>query len=235
MRNEVLHAYLIHYRKYRERSHIVHFFSHEYGRIDGILRQAIPPLFQPVQLLASGKSELKNFSQLEIDSQPIFFHGDAYFCGFYLNELLLKLCLVEEAMPKTYLQYHYSIEQLQFLSQQSNEKDFIRQLLRKFEYVFLGELGYDLDYTKDSFNHPIELDKKYVFSLSDGFILKNEDDHGFEGSQVLSMQSYQFSENFNVSQLKFLSSLYRQLITSLLGDRPLKSRQLWIQHHQLQN
>ncbi|MBF7692932.1 DNA repair protein RecO [Acinetobacter pollinis] len=235
MRNEVLHGYLIHYRKYRERSHIVHFFSHEYGRIDGILRQAIPPLFQPVQLLASGKSELKNFSQLEIDSQPIFFHGDAYFCGFYLNELLLKLCLVEEAMPKTYLQYHYSIEQLQFLSQQSNGKDFIRQLLRKFEYVFLGELGYDLDYTKNSFNHSIELDKKYVFSLSDGFILKNEDDHGFEGSQILSMQSYQFSENFNVSQLKFLSSLYRQLITSLLGDRPLKSRQLWIQHHQLQN
>lgn len=25
MRNEVLHGYLIHYRKYRERSHIVHF------------------------------------------------------------------------------------------------------------------------------------------------------------------------------------------------------------------
>lgn len=39
MRNEVLHGYLIHHRKYREKSHIVHLFTQEYGRVDGILRQ----------------------------------------------------------------------------------------------------------------------------------------------------------------------------------------------------
>lgn len=39
MRNEILHGYLIHHRKYRERSHIVHLFTEEYGRVDGILRQ----------------------------------------------------------------------------------------------------------------------------------------------------------------------------------------------------
>ncbi len=43
MRNEVLHGYMIHHRKYREKSHIVHLFTQEYGRVDGILRQTPPP------------------------------------------------------------------------------------------------------------------------------------------------------------------------------------------------
>ena len=43
MRNELLHGYLIHHRKYRDRSHIVHLFTQEHGRVDGILRQTPPP------------------------------------------------------------------------------------------------------------------------------------------------------------------------------------------------
>ena len=87
MRNEVLHGYLIHHRKYREKSHIVHLFSQEYGRVDGILRQTPAPQYQPIRVQATGKSELKNFTQLEILHQPVFFHGDAFFAGFYLNEI----------------------------------------------------------------------------------------------------------------------------------------------------
>ena len=34
MRNEILHGYLIHHRKYRDRSHIVHLFTQEHGRVD---------------------------------------------------------------------------------------------------------------------------------------------------------------------------------------------------------
>ena len=92
MRNEVLHGYLIHHRKYREKSHIVHLYTQEYGRVDGIIRQIPPPQYQPIRLQASGKSELKNFTKLEILNQPVFFHGDAFFAGFYLlNKLFTKL------------------------------------------------------------------------------------------------------------------------------------------------
>ena len=105
MRNEVLHGYLIHHRKYREKSHIVHLFTQECGRVDGILRQTPPPQYQPIRLQASGKSELKNFTKLEILNQPVFFHGDAFFAGFYLNEILLRLCPLEEAMSQTFQQY----------------------------------------------------------------------------------------------------------------------------------
>ena len=82
MRNEVLHGYLIHHRKYRERSHIVHLFTQEYGRMDGILRQTPPPQYQPISLQATGKSELKNFTKLEIVNQPISFLAMPFFQAF---------------------------------------------------------------------------------------------------------------------------------------------------------
>jgi DNA repair protein RecO (recombination protein O) len=46
------------------------------------------------------------------------------------------------------------------------------------------------------------------------------------------MASYEKGRDFSPEQLQLLSKLYRQMITSLLGDRPLKSRQLWVQNAQ---
>ena len=46
------------------------------------------------------------------------------------------------------------------------------------------------------------------------------------------MQYYEKGMDFNLEQLQLLTKLYRQMISALLGDRPLKSRQLWIQNAQ---
>ena len=60
MRNEVLHGYLIHHRKYREKAILcIYLHKEEYGRVDGILRQTPPPQYQPIRLQTTGKSELK--------------------------------------------------------------------------------------------------------------------------------------------------------------------------------
>ncbi|WP_269914650.1 DNA repair protein RecO [Acinetobacter sp. HY1485] len=227
MRNELLQGYLIHHRKYRERSHIVHLFTQEYGRIDGVLRQTPPPQFQPIQLLASGRSELKNFSKLEIQHQPIFFHGDAFFCGFYLNELILRLCALEEPMPQTFAQYTKTLQHLQKIEYQEHKTLYLKQLLRKFELVILSELGYSLDYTVDHKQAPIVAEQFYSFHLNEGFVPLAQK-AGLKGEDILSMSSYNLQE-FNSQQLTLLSRLYRQIISALLGDRPLKSRQLWVQ------
>ena len=79
MRNEVLHGYLIHHRKYREKSHIVHLFTQEYGRVDGILRQIPPPQYQPIRIQATGKSELKNLRILFNNLSSLYF-----FCALVL-------------------------------------------------------------------------------------------------------------------------------------------------------
>lgn len=235
MRNEILHGYLIHHRKYRERSHIVHLFTEEYGRVDGILRQMPPPQYQPITLQATGKSELKNFTKLEILNHPIFFYGDAFFSGFYLNEVILRLCPLEEAMPETFKQYHITLTHLQTLAQQASPNIFLKQILRQFEHVLMQELGYAIDFNNDSHQNEILPKQKYQFQLNDGFIpVAHSANATLTGEQIHSMLSYENGTDFNAEQLQLLNKLYRQMITSLLGDRPLKSRQLWIQSAQSQ-
>lgn len=233
MRNEVLHGYLIHHRKYRDRSHIVHLFTQEYGRVDGILRQTPPPQYQPICLQASGKSELKNFSKLEIVNQPIFFHGDAFFSGFYLNEVLLRLCPLEVEMPQTFTQYSKTLEQLQKLSHQEDQNLFLRQILRRFEHELLDDLGYAIDFSVDSNQQTISSEMNYQFQLNDGFLATAQASRSaISGALIETMMQYEKGGEFNLQQLQLLTKLYRQVITSLLGDRPLKSRQLWVQNAQ---
>ncbi|MCX0339278.1 DNA repair protein RecO [Acinetobacter radioresistens] len=231
MRNEALHGYLIHYRKYREKSHLVYLFTEEYGRIDGILRQVPPPQYQPLALQASGKGELKNFSKLEIVNQPIFFYGDAFFSGFYLNELLLRLCPLEEPMPQTYQQYQLTLVKLQQLAVNTQPGLLLRQILRQFEHILLEELGYAIDFSVDAHQQPVEPERHYHFQIQEGFIpVQKASSATLAGQSLLTMLDYEKGADFSQPQLQLLSRLYRQMITSLLGDRPLKSRQLWIQN-----
>ncbi|MEB3754402.1 DNA repair protein RecO [Acinetobacter sp. MD2(2019)] len=235
MRNELLQGYLIHHRKYREKSHIVHLFTQEHGRVDGILRQTPPPQFQPIQIQASGKSELKNFSKLEIQQQPIFFHGDAFFCGFYLNEIILRLCPLEESLPQTFQQYAICLAQLQHLSNQSNPSQFLKQILRQFEHALLQDLGYPIDFAVDAHQNPILSERHYQFHMNEGFLPEIKMTTAtLSGELILSMQNELQDGEFNSKQLQCLTKLYRQMITSLLGERPLKSRQLWVQHRHIQ-
>lgn len=236
MRNEVLHGYLIHHRKYRERSHIVHLFTQEHGRVDGILRQTPPPQYQPICLQASGKSELKNFTKLEIVNQPIFFFGDAFFSGFYLNEILLRLCPLEVQMEQSFAQYAHTLTQLQQLAQQANPNQFLKQILRQFEHELLEDLGYALDFSTDANQLEIQASLNYIFQLNEGFIPTAQASRStLNGQQILSMCQYEKGRDFGLEQLQLLTKLYRQMISSLLGDRPLKSRQLWIQNTQTQS
>ena len=236
MRNEVLHGYLIHHRKYRERSHIVHLFTQEHGRVDGILRQTPPPQYQPICLQASGKSELKNFTKLEIVNQPIFFFGDAFFSGFYLNEILLRLCPLEVQMEQSFAQYAHTLTQLQQLAQQADPNQFLKQILRQFEHELLEDLGYALDFSTDANQLEIQASHNYIFQLNEGFIPTAQASRAtLNGQQILSMCQYEKGRDFGLEQLQLLTKLYRQMISSLLGDRPLKSRQLWIQNTQTQS
>ena len=146
----------------------MHLFTQEYGRVDGILRQTPPPQYQPIRLQATGKSELKNFTKLEILNQPVFFLA-MLFAGFYLNEIVLRLCPLEEAMPQTFEQYQLTLLQLQQLSSHENPDLFLRQILRQFEHILLAELGYAIDFSIDSSQKEILPQQFYQFQVNEGF------------------------------------------------------------------
>lgn len=107
--------------------------------------------------------------------------------------------------------------------------------MRQFEHTLLAELGYALDFSSDAQQQPIQAQQNYIFQLNEGFIAVAQQSRAtLTGVQILSMLDYEKGRDFNPEQLQLLTQLYRQMITSLLGDRPLKSRQLWIQNTQSQ-
>lgn len=229
MRNELLNGFVIHHRKYREKSYIVHMLSEQYGRVDGILRQTPPPQYQHIQLYATGKHELKHFSHLELNQPPVFLTGDAFFIGFYINELLFKLTSPEHELPTTFQYYQYIIKKLHTNSLTPIE---LHSILRQFETALLQDLGYHIEYHLDTQQNKINAKSYYQFYLNEGFVLSSVNNDTFQGCELLSMQNPLLNQTLTQTQLKLLRKLYQQIFYQLLDGKPLKSRQLWIQHKQ---
>lgn len=231
MRHQSLTGFALHQRRYRERSHILHFFSQEFGRVDGVIRQMPPALYHLAVLQANGKAELKNFSQLDVQGQPFYLQQKALFAGFYLNEILLKLLPLEEAMPQTYQAYVAALEQLKTLPQHDPHDVRLKIVLRQFEGIFLQELGYAIDYQSDYLGEHIEPQNYYAFVPQEGFV-RQKSRQGFLGQDLLCLGD---APEDTADFVAIRTKLYRSILNELLGHKPLKSRQLWVTQQQIQH
>ncbi len=223
MRQQVLHGYVLHQRPYRENSRLVHLLTLEYGRVDGVLRQSPPPLYQPILLYASGKSALKSFSKLEWVGAPKHLQGTALFAGFYANELLVRLAPLEEPSPQLFAAYGKLLEDLQQLPADDPGRYQLMCALRQFERVLLAELGYAIRFDVDALGLTIQPAQYYRYDLGEGF---NRSTSGELGSRLLALSPS--AEVLSADAVAILTRIYRRVISALLGDRPLKSRELWI-------
>lgn len=219
---------MLHQRAYRENSKLVHFFSLEFGRIDGVVRGSAIPLYQPVLLYASGKSALKSLSKVEWVGAPKNLQGSALFAGFYANELLVRLAPLEEAMPNTFAAYSQLLDTLQSLPIPDVNHLALMAALRRFESVLLAELGYAINFAQDFLGIDIQPEQLYRFTPSEGFSPNNS---GELGKHLLAMANADmaFSQQVLAPEvIAMLTRVYRKALAVLLNDKPLKSRELWI-------
>jgi DNA repair protein RecO (recombination protein O) len=137
-------AFVLHCWPYRETSLIVEAFTLDHGRLALVARGARRPrselrglmqAFQPLLLSWSGRSELKTLIRAEWRGGLPRVQGRGLLCGFYLNELLLKLLPREDAHPALYVAYEAALAELAAGGEQAS-------LLRRFELGMLAELGY---------------------------------------------------------------------------------------------
>ena len=93
-------GFLLHTYPYRETSLVAEIYTRDAGRVAVIARGARRPrsalrgvlmAFQPLLLGWSGKAELKTLYKAEWQGGYAPLRGLSVICGFYLNELLLKL------------------------------------------------------------------------------------------------------------------------------------------------
>lgn len=228
MRQQLLHGFMLHQRAYRENSKLVQFFSLEFGRIDGVLRGAQVPLYQPVLAYATGKSALKTLSKLEWVGAPKNLQGSALFAGFYANEILVRLAPLEEAIPNTFAAYSRLLDDLQNLPQPDDGNLALMTALRRFESVILTELGYAINFAQDFLGLPIQPEQLYRFTPTEGFSVNSS---GELGAHLLVMADAEqaFSQQvLPADVIAMLSRVYRRALAVLLNDKPLKSRELWI-------
>lgn len=93
-------GYVLHTYPYKETSLIVEVFTRNFGRVALLARGARRPrsamrgvllAFHPLRLGWSASAELGNLMSVEWSGAPQPLAGRGLMCGFYLNELLLRL------------------------------------------------------------------------------------------------------------------------------------------------
>ena len=216
-------AFLIHRRMYQGSSLLLDFFTKDSGRLRLIARGARKSktslqMFQCLSISFKGKGELKSLSQWEVDDQPRRLLGDDLILAMYANELILRLLPENDEYPETFNSYWTFLANLNALD--SSEKEYA---LRNFENQMLEDLGYGLDFIFDINDERIKEDLQYEFIEHQGF---NKNSNGAVSGKALVGLSKQETITDPI-QLTILKKMNRKRLKSLLGDKPLKSKELF--------
>ncbi|MBM3343492.1 MAG: DNA repair protein RecO [Betaproteobacteria bacterium] len=223
-------GYVLHSYPYQETSLIVEVFTREFGRVAMVakgakrahspLRSVLMP-FHALTLDWSGRSELKTLRSAEWRGAFRLLVGRALICGFYLNELLLKLLHRDDPHDALFDAYERTLQTLLDGADQA-------VALRCFEKRLLAELGYALILDHDAQTHePLQARRQYHYIADRGPVALGVRDNpgGLEllGQTLIDMHNDDYSAPLTQQQSK---SLMRRLIGHYLGNQTLHSRQL---------
>lgn len=225
-------AYVLHTYPFRETSLIVEVFSRDFGRMALLARGARRPrsairgllmAFQPLEIGWAGKGEVLTLMKAEWQGGQPLLAGEALFCGYYLNELLIHLLPREDAHERLFERY---AEMLARLADDPQGK--VREAdLRRFEKALLQELGYGLTLNHDSDGAPIVADAHYTYRMEQGPV-RLEHDAG--ASQVVSgktlhdLDAEDFSDPRSRQEAK---ALMRTLMAYYLAGKELETRKIF--------
>ena len=164
-------GYVLHTYPYMETSLIVEAFSRRFGRVSLLARGARRPRsalrgvllsFHALRLSWSGAAELANLRGAEWDSALPPLSGRGLMCGFYLNELLLRLLPREDAHEALFDVYGVALSSL-------SSGKFFSETLRRFEKQLLAEVGYAPLLERDAVSgEPIDPGRRYAYEPDKG-------------------------------------------------------------------
>ncbi|MBT3457498.1 MAG: DNA repair protein RecO [Thiotrichales bacterium] len=217
-------AFLIHRRMYQGNSLLLDFFTKDHGKLRLIARGARSSktslqMFQCLSISFKGKGDLKSLSQWEISDKPRRLLGNDLIMAIYVNELIQRLLPEGDEHSEIFESYWAYINNISTLD--SNEKEY---KLRIFENQLLQDLGYGLDFDDDINGNTINKDLKYDFIEHQGFVING---NGVISGSTLLHLSNSNEPITNSKELSILKKMNRKRLKSLLGDKPLKSKELF--------
>lgn len=235
MRVDVQPAYILHHYDYRDTSQIIELFTRDYGRLSVISRgtrsaksklKSVLQVFRPLHVSWSGKGELPALTMAEsTQAQLPQLSGKALPSAFYLNELLMRLLHRHDVHEDIFDLYHQTLYALA-------ATDHLEITLRLFEKQLLNCLGFGINLNTDAESgQSIDEEGYYVYYIEHGPVaVKSDEQHSLthhlviKGKSLLAFERNQLDTDDNRKEIK---SLMRLVLSYYLGDKPLKSRELF--------
>lgn len=224
---DLVPAYVLHTRKYRDTSLILELFTEPEGRVAVVQRGArgkkksatVQP-FTPILVSYVGKGELKTLTRIDAGNMQAL-SGDRLLMGMYANELLVRLLGKFEPSARLFQAYQ------QLLVCLSVSEDYQVEL-RKFELRLLEELGYGISFAFTAGSGDlVEPDGHYRFVPDEGFHrIASATNSSFCGEDLLAIADDEFAREGAERNARRVT---RIALNHLLGDRPLQSRELFKQ------
>lgn len=223
-------AFILHRYNYSETSLLLEAFARDFGRIGLIAKGArrasseqrglLNP-FQPLLLDWTGRGELATLVRADVERLPIPLQGKALYCGFYLNELLLRLLLRHDPHEDLFAWYQQALERLQ-------DPAGIEAALRVFEKRLLQAIGYGLVLDRTCDGEPIETGSLYVYAAERGAVPAQrrglEEGAAVHGATLLGLHAEDLRDEAMLRESKML---LRSVLAQYIGDKPLHTVRLF--------
>lgn len=234
-------AFVLHAWPYRNTSILLDVFTQQHGRVGVIARgvashskkqlgiKALLQPFQPLLISCQKKQgDLFTLQQVESFGKHQTLSGRALFCGLYLNELLQRLVTRFDPSPEVFELYRHSITTLA----ESNAQ--VEPILRRFEKQLLTILGYEVSFGHEAhIDAVIEANYYYEYINTEGYFsrIRIEDEERMRSKATVFLGQHLLAiakdEYINPEVLAAAKRLLRLALARLLGDKPLKTRQIF--------
>lgn len=228
-RDRLEQAFVLHRRDYANTSLLLEVFSGAHGRFPAIAKGAkrgrapsavlLQP-FTPLWLSWSGRGEVRTLARVEAAGSALALPGKALFCGFYLNELLMRLLARNDPHEDLFAFYCAALFRL------ARGAD-LDTPLRQFELRLLQDAGYALDLEREwDTGRPLAADRRYVYESERGMRAADGSEEGPTafGETLLALAA---GNPLTGSAAREARGLMRAALAPYLGARPLKSRELF--------
>lgn len=211
--------------------------------------------FSPLLVVPRGRAELKSLHQLESAGPRLPLSGLPLLSGLYLNELLIRVLPRFDAHPSLFADYGTALECLSAVGPSSSPCSTVNgaaieggttglplpaeEALRRFELALLTSLGYALEFDRDSDGDLIEDPFLYTFDPAFGFqrCVFSETEASlagpgrYGGGQLRAIDQWLSHHTVLDEDCRHpLKTITRVALAVLLGDKPLRARQLARQH-----
>lgn len=235
MQTALQRGFVLHRRAYADTSLLLELFTAEQGRFAAIAKGAqrrrsalagVLQPFRPLWLGWSGRGEVKTLTRAEAAGRPLSLVGTRLYCGFYVNELLMRLWPRQEGPGSLFPAYQLVLEVLGCAETPDLG-------LRQFELSLLAAMGYGLvlDRVADD-GTPVCPDRHYILIPEQGMRpALAPGPNSVSGDTLCRLARGAALEQNHRREAK---RLLQRALAPHLGNRPLRSRELFSGHRRIE-